>query len=374
MHGLVILDNSSQFWGRSLKTMFIDHIRVHARAGDGGNGVVHFFRGKFNPKGGPDGGDGGDGGSVILQVDSSTDNLKQFFYDPKVFAEGGQHGRGAKMTGKKGKDLVVKVPPGTLVWRSDAESLADAVEADKFGDGVNLELVADLLEVGERFVLCQGGQGGKGNWHFKSSTNQAPQEHTLGTEGDEAIFYFELRRIADAGLVGFPNAGKSTLLGQLSEAKPKVGNYPFTTLTPSVGVVEFGKQRRCTVADVPGLIEGAHDNRGLGHEFLRHLMRCEILLFVVDISGFENRDPIRDLELLRTEVKLYDEMLSKRRWFVLANKMDLDGAEENLRRLRARFPKVTVIPMIAELGEGVDELKAVLDAEVGKEPPEWEKR
>ncbi len=353
--------------------MFVDYIRVHARAGDGGNGVVHFYRGKFNPKGGPDGGDGGDGGTVTLRVDSSTDNLKQFFYDPKIFATPGQHGKGAKMTGKKGKDLLVKVPPGTLIWRSDAETLAEAVDRDKNGDGVELELVADLTDIGQEVVLCQGGEGGKGNFHYKSSTNQAPEEHTLGTEGDEGIFYFELRRIADAGLVGFPNAGKSTLLSQLSEAKPKIASYPFTTLQPMVGVVDLGRHRRCTVADIPGLIEGAHDNRGLGHEFLRHIMRCRILLFVVDCSGFEERDPIEDLQKLRTEIKLYDEELSTREWYILANKMDIEGADEFYERVKMRFPKVKVLPISAETGQGLDELKTLLDEKAGQDPDHWKK-
>ena len=208
-------------------------------------------------------------------------------------------------------------------------------------------------------------RGGKGNWHYKTSTNQAPEEHTLGTEADFGVYYLELRRIADAGMVGFPNAGKSTLVNKLSHATPKIGNYPFTTLNPMVGVVEFPKYRRCTVADIPGLIEGAHENRGLGHEFLRHITRCKLLLFVIDMAGSEMRDPIEDLQTLRTEIKLYDEDLSKFEWLIVANKMDLEGAEENLANFRARFPKQTIIPISADTGEGVDALRAELDKRVG---------
>lgn len=345
--------------------VFIDHIRIYAEAGDGGNGVVHFRREKFKPKGGPDGGDGGDGGSVILRVDPSVDNLKAYSYDPKLVAKRGGHGAGNRKHGKSSKDRIGKVPPGTVVYRSNAATVSEAVEMERSEQGVELEPIADLTEYGEEFVLCQGGKGGKGNWHYKSSTNQAPEEHTLGTEAEYGVFYLELRRIADAGMVGFPNAGKSTLVNKLSHATPKIGNYPFTTLNPMVGVVEFPKYRRCTVADIPGLIEGAHDNRGLGHEFLRHITRCKLLLFVIDMAGSEGRDPIEDLQILRTEIKMYDEDLSKFDWMVVANKMDLEGADENLANFRARFPKQTVIPISAEQEEGLDALREELDRRVG---------
>jgi GTP-binding protein len=206
--------------------------------------------------------------------------------------------------------------------------------------------------------------GGEGNFKFRTATNQTPTEHTLGTPGQQAVYYLELRRIADAGLVGFPNAGKSTLLGAISAAKPKVGSYPFTTLQPMIGVVEFGGYRRCTVADIPGLIEGAHENRGLGHEFLRHITRCRVLLFVLDMAGSEGRDPIGDLEILRKEIKEYDEDLAKFPWKVIANKMDLEGSAENLEIFKSRFPKVEVIAISAATGEGLDDLKVMLDSEV----------
>ncbi|MBK1791080.1 GTPase ObgE [Persicirhabdus sediminis] len=345
--------------------MFVDHIRIYAQAGDGGNGIVHFRREKFRPKGGPDGGDGGDGGSVILEVSPHTDNLKAFAYDPKIIAKAGQHGMSQRKHGKNGKTVIAKVPPGTVIYRSTAQTVADAVDMERSEEGVDLEPIADLTEYGEQFILCEGGKGGKGNWHYKTSTNQAPEEHQLGTEGELGVFYFELRRIADAGLVGFPNAGKSTLLNKLSAASPKIGSYPFTTLNPSVGVCEFDNFRRCTIADIPGLIEGAHDNRGLGHEFLRHITRCRVLLFVVDMAGSEGRDPIDDLQILRKEIKMYDEELAQFEWMIIANKMDVEGAEENLAIFRDRFPKQTIIPISADQETGLEELKADLDERIG---------
>jgi len=348
-----------------ITSMFIDHIRIIASAGDGGNGVVHFRREKFKPKGGPDGGDGGDGGNVILRVDPAVDNLKAYSYDPKLIAKSGGHGAGNRKHGKSAKDKIGRVPPGTVVYRSNATTVMEAVELERSGEGIELEPIADLTQYGEEFVLCAGGKGGKGNWHYKTSTNQAPEEHTLGTEGESGIYYLELRRIADAGMVGFPNAGKSTLVSKLSHATPKIANYPFTTLNPMVGVVEFPKYRRCTVADIPGLIEGAHDNRGLGHEFLRHITRCKLLLFVIDMAGSEERNPIEDLEILRKEVKLYDEELAKFDWLVVANKMDLDGAEENLEQFRQRFPSLTIIPLSAETEDGIELLRQELDQRVG---------
>jgi len=348
--------------------MFVDHIRIFAQAGDGGNGVVSFRRAKNLPKGGPDGGDGGNGGSVIIRCDNHTDNLRTYAYDPKLLATKGDHGKKANCKGKDGRTVIGKVPPGTVIYRSPASAISEAVEMERGDEGIDLVPIADMTQHGQEVVICQGGIGGKGNWNYKSSTNQAPQEHTLGTEGDQGVFYMELRRIADAGLVGFPNAGKSTLLGKLSAAEPKVGNYPFTTLNPTVGVVDFPGFSRCTVADIPGLIDGASENRGLGHEFLRHITRCQVLIFVVDIAGSECRDPIDDLQTLRTEVSLYDADLAKFEWFIVANKMDLEGAEENLEILRQRFPKKTIVPISAMNEEGIDELKALLKEKVGQRP------
>lgn len=346
--------------------MFIDHIRIFARAGDGGDGVVSWRREKFVPRGGPDGGDGGAGGSVVLVVDPSTDNLRQYYYDPKLLAENGKNGAGVRKTGKSGKHVIGKVPPGTVVYRSTAATVQEAVEFERSEEGIDLEPIADLTENGQEFVLCKGGEAGLGNWNFRSATNRTPTEHTLGTPGECGVFYLELRRIADAGFVGFPNAGKSTLLGKLSAAKPKVAAYPFTTLQPVVGVVEFPGYQRCTIADIPGLIEGAHENRGLGHEFLRHITRCRMLLFVLDMAGSEGRDPISDLEILRREIREYDEDLARFPWKVIANKMDLEGAAENLEVFRNRFPKVDIYPISAELEEGMNDLRLMLQTELGQ--------
>ncbi len=341
--------------------MFVDHIKVYARAGKGGDGSVHFYRGKFQPKGGPDGGDGGRGGSVILKVDNSTDSLRAFFFNAKLIAEDGKPGEGNQRFGKSGKDNLFKVPSGTLVSRwIEGELDPETGEVE-----VTLEPVVDLTQVGQEFVLCKGGKGGKGNVHFKSATHQAPREFTPGTSGEEGDFYFELRSIADGGFVGFPNAGKSTLLSKLSAARPKIANYPFTTLQPMVGVMEFSPTRRGTIADIPGLIEGAHANIGLGHQFLRHIMRCRLLMFVVDTAGSEGRDPITDLETLRTEVSLYSDELAKRPWCIIANKMDLEGAEENLALIKDRFKRVKILPISAESGLGMEKLAKYLDEKVG---------
>ena len=363
--------------------MFVDHITVQAKAGDGGHGSAHFYRGKFKPKGGPDGGDGGKGGDIILEVSPHIDSLRDFFFKPNLKAKSGDGGQGNQRSGRSGGDLVLKVPAGTTVRRRktsiDDEALDEALDGAEEGDSEEelekdedeneeLELVADLTELGERFVLARGGKGGKGNVHFKNSRNQAPTETTLGEDGEGGEYFLELRKIADAGLVGLPNAGKSTLLGALSAAQPKTAPYPFTTLTPMVGVVEFEGFSRCTVADIPGLIEGAHANRGLGHEFLRHIMRCRVLLFVIDMAGSEGRDPVEDLMSLREEVSLYDELLAKKPWYIVANKMDLAEAEEFLARFKQRFEKVEVIAVSAQDGSGLDLLREKLAETIAKRP------
>lgn len=408
--------------------MFVDHIKIHAKAGDGGNGCSSFRREKFTPKGGPDGGDGGRGGDVILVVDQHTDNLREFFYKPNYKAERGVHGQGQRKTGRSGKDLILKVPPGTIVYQTQPpeskkdpdeedflvdeaftgadwagefvedtegtmvlmdrtmdeedeegeldedenpaegeleEHFEDEEEPEKKGYG---EIIADLTTVGERFVLCEGGVGGKGNWNFRTDTNQAPIEFTPGEKGDEGWYYLELRRIADVGLVGFPNAGKSTLLRTLSNATPKVAAYPFTTLKPMVGIVEFPGFYRATVADIPGLIEGAHENVGLGHDFLRHISRCSVFLFVVDTAGVDQRDPISDIQILRKELRLYDEELGEREWLIVANKVDLEESQLYLEALKTRFPKQEVFPISAETGEGLEALKKRLCEMVGTRP------
>ncbi|HET6887926.1 MAG TPA: GTPase ObgE [Candidatus Udaeobacter sp.] len=353
--------------------MFVDRIKVLAQAGKGGRGSVSFRREKFVPKGGPDGGDGGRGGDVILRADRHVDNLANLFYEPIIKAKNGSHGKGKKMAGRAGANKIVKVPVGTIVWPAE-ESQRPRPNSDKSRAGAQhstlnpdrfaIQPVVDLVRDGQEFVLCRGGGGGKGNVHFKSSRNRAPRQYTDGEEGEHGYFLLELRTIADAGLVGYPNAGKSTLLRKLSAARPKVAAYPFTTLHPVVGVMELPGYRHATIADIPGLIEGAHRGIGLGHEFLRHITRCPLLIFVIDVAGSEGRSPVEDLQNLRREIDLYDPALSSRPWLVVANKMDLPNANENLEMLRDRFPKISIIPISAAKGEGIDALKETLSEKI----------
>src|SRR5215813_784493 len=350
--------------------MFVDRIKVFAQAGSGGRGCVSFRREKLVPKGGPDGGDGGRGGDVVLRADRHVDNLSSLFYEPIIKATNGGHGMGKKMHGKSAPPKIVKVPVGTIVWKDEGGGTKDEERtAEQSPSTFDLQRLTfaplvDLKRDGQEFVLCEGGAGGKGNVHFKSSRNRAPREYTEGEEGEQGHFVLELRTIADAGLVGYPNAGKSTLLRKISAARPKVAPYPFTTLHPVVGVMELPGYRQATIADVPGLIEGAHRGLGLGHEFLRHITRCPVLIFVVDVAGSEGRDPVQDLRNLRRELDLYDPTLSFRPWLVVANKMDLPNAAKNLKVLKERFPKVTIVPVSAGTGEGIDALKEVLSAQI----------
>src|SRR5689334_9408779 len=324
--------------------MFVDRIKVFAQAGSGGRGSVSFRREKFVPKGGPDGGDGGRGGDVILRADRHTDNLSNLFYEPIIKAKNGGHGMGKKMHGRSAPDKIVKVPVGTIVYSADQSPTGDPQSPMS-------DPLADLTRDGQEFLLCEGGAGGKGNVHFKSSRNRAPRQYTEGEDGEQGHFLLELRTIADAALVGYPNAGKSTLLRKISAARPKVAPYPFTTLHPIIGVVDVSEYRRVTIADIPGLIEGAHKGVGLGHEFLRHITRCRIFLFVIDAAGSEGRNPAEDIQNLRRELDLYDARLSDRPWFIIANKIDLEAAEENLKALRKKFPKIEVVPISASKGE-----------------------
>ena len=367
--------------------MFVDHIRIYAKAGNGGAGSSSFRRESSVPRGGPDGGDGGQGGSVILRADPQTDSLTAFFYEPKIIVHDGHHGMRKQMSGKASQNKVVPVPVGTLVYRlPEGEGISSRLNAAGVFDAAtapvddpeqgrtahihrrpapdtsNLELLADLRLPGQEFVLRKGGKGGRGNVHFKSATNQSPTRADPGEEGEEGYFLLELRPIADVGLVGYPNAGKSTLLTALSAARPKVAAYPFTTLHPLIGVIEFpDTYRRVTVADIPGLIEGAHLNVGLGHEFLRHVTRCRLLLFVLDMAGSEGRNPLEDFAAVRRELSLYDPTLTERPALVVANKMDLEGADENLRLFGERFGRFETIPVTAGMGrEGVAPLIATL--------------
>jgi GTP-binding protein len=275
------------------------------------------------------------------------------------------------MSGKSGADCLIPVPPGTVVSRIPEAVIP--LDVNEWGEGRRapedlasvpedkslLEPVADLVKMGDRFVLCSGGRGGRGNMNFKSSTNQAPRRYEEGEQGERGQFQLELKSIADAGLVGYPNAGKSTLLSRLSNAHPKIAPYPFTTLEPMIGVVEYPDFKRVTVADIPGLIEGAHEGIGLGHEFLRHIERCRMLLFVIDMSGQEGRDPRDDFAQLRTEVSLYQKELAERPYLVIANKMDLPDSAENLKKFKRRVRK-EIIPISGDEAKGLEQLKTVL--------------
>ena len=299
--------------------MFIDRVKIRVRAGSGGNGVTAFRREKFVPRGGPSGGDGGRGGDVWLEATSSLNTLLHLRYNPEHTAERGRHGEGSNRSGREGEDVVVQVPVGTQVF--DAET----------GD-----LYFDFTEEGQRWLAAKGGRGGFGNSHFTSSTNRAPRYHQEGSPGEEREFQLELKLLADVGLVGFPNAGKSTLISTISAARPKIADYPFTTLEPHLGVVDLGDFKTFVVADIPGLIEGAHKGAGLGDRFLRHVERTKLLLHLVDVSSASGRDPVADYETINRELAAYDERLAERPQIVVATKIDALDEPERLEALRER--------------------------------------
>jgi len=329
--------------------MFFDQTRVLLKAGNGGHGCASFRRAKYVPKGGPDGGDGGNGGDLYLLADRNVSDLRAYKFKPHWGAQNGEGGKGSQKNGKNGLDEVLKVPVGTVVINDGGRK------------------ICELLEDGEQRRLLKGGEGGLGNLHFKSSTNQTPREFTEGKPGQTGEFTFSLKTIADIGLIGFPNAGKSTLLARLTNATPKSAPYPFTTVDPFVGMTPENADhdyRKLAVADIPGLIEGAAENRGLGHRFLRHVERCKILLFVLDAAGTEDRDPLADFQTLQRELEQYDKILVEKRFLIAANKIDLPEAKENVRRLQENVD-APVLPVCAELGEGLDELSEALFRAVG---------
>ncbi len=322
--------------------MFIDETTVYVRAGKGGNGCVSFRREKFVPRGGPDGGDGGKGGDVVLVADPAIDTLLDFTYRRHLFAKNGAPGQGKNKTGASADDLIVPVPVGTLVH--DAET------------GL---LLRDLDQPGVRACVARGGKGGRGNKHFASSTNRVPREAEDGEPGQERTLRLELKLLADVGLVGLPNAGKSTLISRISRARPKVAGYPFTTREPCLGIVEVGDWRRIVVADIPGLIEGAHEGHGLGIEFLRHIERTRVLLLVLDAAGVDGTPPLDAYQTLREELALYGHELPRRPHLVAANKIDLPDARDALDELGAALD-VPVFPISAVTGEGIPSLLAAL--------------
>ncbi len=319
---------------------FIDEARIFVKGGKGGNGCVSFRREKFAPKGGPDGGDGGRGGDVILRVARSLRTLMDFHYQHYFKAEDGRHGRGSNKHGRSGKDLILRVPLGTVI--KDEEG----------------KVLCDLVEDGEEFIIARGGQGGRGNARFVTSVRQAPSFAEKGEPGEERWISLELKLLADVGLIGYPNVGKSTIISRISAAKPKIAGYPFTTRVPHLGVVSLSDGRDFVVADIPGLIEGAHKGAGLGHAFLRHIDRSAILVHVLDLSGIEGRDPISDFETVQRELKLYKPSLAKRPQIVAGNKLDLPSAKGNLPRAIQYFREkgYQFFPISAATGEGIKEL------------------
>jgi len=386
--------------------MFIDEIKIYAQAGHGGKGCVAFHREAYVTKGGPSGGNGGRGGSVILQADHDLNNLIQQYYVSRLIAKGGEAGMGKGMDGHAGADLIIKVPCGTLVWqlpsvkpvegessedddedededekpvlrasssrrpviRRSGGVLAQEIDLSKeddssesaVADSTKGELVADLTEHGQQFVLCKGGRGGLGNRNFATAARQTPRFAQPGEPGEEGDYLFELRIMAEIGLVGYPNAGKSTLLTAISRARPKIAAYPFTTLHPQIGIVEYADWKRLTVCDVPGLIEGAHNNVGLGHEFLRHIQRCKILVLLLDMAGTDNRKPWDDYKQLLKELELYDPALLEKSRLVVANKMDEAVAEENLKQFKKKIKKVSLLPISAAFGQGMEKFKQTI--------------
>jgi GTP-binding protein len=320
---------------------FIDEARVHVRAGDGGKGAVAFRREKFVPKGGPSGGDGGDGASVIMVVDGGLSTLLDFRYRKEYQAPSGQPGANKDKYGRGGEDLILRVPPGTQVF-----------------DGTTGDLLADLRRHEERFVVARGGRGGRGNIHFATPTDRAPRRSEPGLAGEERDLRLELKLLADVGLLGFPNVGKSSLIARISAARPKIADYPFTTLVPNLGMVRLSGERSLVVADVPGLIEGAHRGAGLGDRFLRHLERTRVLVHLLDATAGTDRTPLRDYEALNRELRLYDPELAKRPQIVAINKIDLPEVRRKLKTIAAPFKRRGLEPIAisAVTGEGVPQL------------------
>ena len=349
--------------------MFIDKVRIHVKAGDGGAGCMSFRREAHVPKGGPDGGDGGHGGNVVLQADASVSSLIDYRFKHHFRATRGTHGKGSKMHGANGEDLILKVPLGTVVKQYDDDTHETG------------EVIADLCHDGERIIVAQGGLGGRGNIHFVTSTRRAPSFAELGEPAQEQWIELEMKLMADAALVGVPSAGKSSLIAKISAARPKIADYPFTTLVPNLGVARSG-DFSFVAADIPGLIEGAHEGKGLGHEFLRHIERTALIVHVVDVTGgYEERDPITDYEIINNEIELYADDLAKRPRIVVANKIDAPHTEENIARLIQRvkadsiaaaggdeFAQSSIDPKLycisALTGQGVEQLKAAIATKV----------
>ncbi|MCC6261811.1 MAG: GTPase ObgE, partial [Anaerolineales bacterium] len=302
--------------------MFIDQVNIHVKSGKGGDGMVHFRREKYEPRGGPDGGDGGKGGDLIFQVKSTLNTLSAFRPNQKFGAEDGKGGGSSQMTGRGGKDLIIYVPPGTVIY--DAETGA---------------LLGDLTQANQQLLVCKGGRGGRGNQHFATARNQAPRTAERGEPHEEKLIRLELKLIADIGIIGLPNAGKSTLLSALTNAKPKIGDYPFTTLEPNLGVAKIDDDTTIVMADIPGLIEGAAEGAGLGHDFLRHIQRTRVLIHMID--GL-SEDPLADFSQINTELALFDAKLGSKPQVVVINKIDQPDVQARLPEIQASFKKKKV--------------------------------
>ena len=320
--------------------MFVDEAHIHVKAGDGGNGCVSFRREKYIPKGGPDGGDGGNGGSIIFVADPSKNTLMDFAGKHHWKAPRGQDGMGKKMAGVNGEDLIVPVPPGTLIYDEEQDMI----------------LLADLETPGRPITIARGGRGGRGNWHFRSPTNQTPRYAEPGTLGQERMLKLELKLIADVGLVGMPNAGKSTLLSVVSAARPKIAAYPFTTLDPQLGIAALSGDRRIVVADIPGLIEGAHAGAGLGHDFLRHIERTKVIVHLLDLFPADGSDPAENYRKIRAELEAFSPALANKEEIIAVNKLDLATDDLALEKLTADLPEKEIFPISAATRQNVEPL------------------
>lgn len=325
--------------------MFIDEARIYVKAGDGGNGCLAFRREKHVPRGGPSGGDGGNGGDVVLEASQQHNTLIHFRFNPEHKADRGRHGEGSNCTGREGAELLLKVPVGTVVYN------------ERTGEKVH-----DFTEAGERVVVARGGRGGRGNQHFATSTNQAPRRAEPGRPGEERWLRLELKLLADVGLVGFPNVGKSTLISRISAARPKIADYPFTTLEPHLGVVRVGDDRSFVVADLPGLIEGAHRGAGLGTQFLRHIERTRILAHVIDLSSLAGRNPVDEFHVIEKELKEFSPRVAAKPKMVVASKLDAMDDPSRLEKLRVFCAEsgLDLYPISAVAGEGLEALKHAL--------------
>lgn len=318
--------------------MFVDRVIVKLKAGNGGNGIVSFRREAHVPLGGPNGGDGGNGGSIIFEVDTNKSTLLDLRYNKKIIAKNGENGKSKKMHGASGEDIIIKVPQGTIIK-----------------DATTHDMIADLTKVDQRAIVCKGGKGGRGNYHFASGKDNAPEYAEQGTLGESKEVEIELKLLADVGLVGFPSVGKSTLLSVVSKARPEIAEYHFTTLVPNLGVVQV-ENRSFVMADLPGLIEGASEGKGLGIEFLKHVERCRVLVHVVDMGANDGRDPLEDYRIINEELANYHPKLATRPQIVVANKMDLDDAKANLERFKKAYPDVEVFETMTIIHEGIDKL------------------